>query len=172
MHSPGSIAGNIPIFSICNRFASSIPSTFMLNMAAQSSYPLMKDEADVGNESDTTAYSEQSLERKKLSSRRHRRASRSAPSRSPRSQSYLIWLRWATIVALQSVIIVVLVRHPGNPRQLGTSGEVETGGDINGLYPTRTFLFQPSFPSSHSPSLQSPTHTSISNPKKTSTCRT
>ncbi|MCJ1352141.1 MAG: hypothetical protein MMC33_002125 [Icmadophila ericetorum] len=100
----------------------------------------MADEAaDLGNESDSTAYSENPLEKKLPAPRRYRGTSHSTPSRTPRSHTCLSWLRFATITALQIVIILLQVFRPSAPLRPGISEEVETGADINGLYPTRAF---------------------------------
>ncbi|KAL9097845.1 MAG: hypothetical protein Q9165_000171 [Trypethelium subeluteriae] len=53
---------------------------------------------------------------------------------SQRHNALLNWLRWGIIVALQGIIITLLcVRPKAEMRDLL---DTETGGDINGLYPT------------------------------------
>ena len=99
------------------------------------------------SDSDTLAASIDSLEQAlpKSSVRRNRR-SRSRP-RSVNSSSRrraaisqdtcLTWLRWLCIVSLQSLIIISLALQSKHDEK--ATSEVETGGDINGLFPPCKF---------------------------------
>jgi hypothetical protein len=90
-------------------------------------------DVDLENDSDTTLASTGFLRKKgeKGLSRR---------GRSPKSQNILVWFRWGSILAVQSVIVFLLLRtqeRKGEWKQTDT----ETGGDVNGLYiPGRSFL--------------------------------
>ena len=88
---------------------------------------------DLENDSDTTLASTGFLQKKGEKSHRSRHG------RSPKGQNILVWARWGTVLALQSVIIFLLLRT----REMGGGKETsegwkqidtETGGDINGLY--------------------------------------
>lgn len=94
-----------------------------------------------GNESDATiTESVDSLEKPLRLSRHSDPWPTAASAREERElrSVRLVWLRWGAIVILQTMIIVLLTlqsraQKPG----LDASSDVETGGDINGLYPTR-----------------------------------
>jgi hypothetical protein len=102
----------------------------MASTKKESRYSLVgAEDADIGNESDTTACSVGSMGEMRTS----RRETRSPSKPIPRAELYLTWLRWAIVIVLQMVILVVLlVRKPDGNCPL----DVETGGDINGLYRT------------------------------------
>ncbi|KAI9668156.1 MAG: hypothetical protein M1821_000976 [Bathelium mastoideum] len=51
-----------------------------------------------------------------------------------RHNSLLNWLQWGVIVALQAIIITLLCVRP--KAEMRNLLDTETGGDINGLYPT------------------------------------
>jgi hypothetical protein len=50
--------------------------------------------------------------------------------KSRKSRTILTWARWGVVVGLQTVILLVLLLKGQDP------DEVETGGDINGLFKT------------------------------------
>lgn len=64
------------------------------------------------------------------------------------SSDFWTWMRWGTIVGLQTILILLLsfsqsegakeVPPTADPKGLATT---ETGGDINGLYKTREYCF-------------------------------
>jgi hypothetical protein len=96
----------------------------------ESTYSLVAvEDADIGNESDTTACSVGSMGKMRISRRETRLRSKSIP----RVERYLPWLRWAIVIVLQAAILVVLLVQNRNG---DCPFEVETGGDINGLYRT------------------------------------
>ena len=101
------------------------------------------------SDSDTLASSIDSLEQAlpKPGARRNRRA-RSRPRSIRRSSrpreavsrdTCLTWLRWLCIVSLQSIIIISLALQSKHNDK--TTSEVETGGDINGLFPPGKFAW-------------------------------
>lgn len=69
------------------------------------------------------------------------------PKRAKMSSNFWTWLRWGTVVGLQTIMILLLcLKQSGstNPTNnligVAAGGQfVETGGDINGLYKTREF---------------------------------
>ena len=86
------------------------------------------EDLDMENDSDTTLASEGFLG--KTVTKRPSRYSRNS-----KVQTTLTWIRWGSIVALQSVMIVLLLRNTSAPAKEGwTQADTETGGDINGLY--------------------------------------
>ena len=66
------------------------------------------------------------------------------PSRKSRSSAnFLIWLRWGIVVSLQTMIVFMLWWRQVITLETDTvlkNKVVETGGDINGLYKTCTFI--------------------------------
>jgi hypothetical protein len=60
------------------------------------------------------------------------------------SESTLTWFRWGSLVALQSVILVLIVLKMGR-KEGWTTTDTETGGDVNGLYVPSTYNSNPSF---------------------------
>jgi hypothetical protein len=62
------------------------------------------------------------------------------PSRKSRpSMNLLMWLRWAVLVGLQSIIIFLLCQRPSTEGEMDATLKgkvVETGDDINELYKT------------------------------------
>ena len=104
----------------------------MASMKKESKYSLVgAEEVDIGNESDTTACSTGSMRR-----RNSRRETRSQSKSSSRVEAYLTWLRWGIVIVLQmAMLTVLLLRTSTGDCPL----EVETGGDINGLYRTCKF---------------------------------
>jgi hypothetical protein len=99
-------------------------------------YSLVDDDDD----SDVTAInSVESLEKTLWQSQSKGLRTTSSPSTERRKEARLVWLRWSIVVVLQTVIVVLLAIRPTSQTQANPA-EVETGGDINGLYPTRKFL--------------------------------
>lgn len=92
-------------------------------------------DADIEDDSDTTLGSIDFLEKRTKRRRRH--------CRRPELQSVFTWFRWTSVVVLQTVIIVLLLRNTdrASPKPKGWSqADTETGGDINGLYiPSKSF---------------------------------
>ncbi|KAI9693996.1 MAG: hypothetical protein M1822_003267 [Bathelium mastoideum] len=90
---------------------------------------------DSDDESDTLATgSIHSME--KISLRDHDQEGNFRRSRvvGQRHNSLLNWLQWGVIVALQAIIITLLCVRP--KAEMRNLLDTETGGDINGLYPT------------------------------------
>lgn len=93
------------------------------------------EEQDLGHESDTTACSEGFLGKKAGGEKR-------MMSRAKRAQMALVWVRWGTVIGLQLLIVMLLFwRIPNATDEMGSGGfeNVETGGDINGLFKTCEF---------------------------------
>jgi hypothetical protein len=94
----------------------------------KSRYSLLgAEDADIGSESDTTACSVGSMGKMRTSRKETQLSTKSIP----RVELYLTWLRWGFVVVLQALILVVLLVRKSDG---GCPLEVETGGDINGLY--------------------------------------
>jgi hypothetical protein len=109
---------------------------------------------DLGDhESDTTEVASiKSLEKSRIPFVRRVPTSWDVPDPSEKHKdSFWTWLRWGIVVGLQIIIALLLWRPTGlveREFQSVLKGKhVETGGDINGLYQTRT----PSFSSVMSP---------------------
>jgi len=100
----------------------------MASTKKESRYSLVSaEDADIGNESDTTACSVGSMGGMRPSGRETRSPSKPIL----RVELYLTWLRWAIVIVFQMVILVdLMMRKVDGDCPL----EVETGGDINGLY--------------------------------------
>jgi hypothetical protein len=86
-------------------------------------------DVDLENDSDTTLASTGFLHAKGSGTKR--------PSRRRRiRKELLVWLRWSTIVVLQSIIMLLLFRK-GTVKTIAVElpqAHTETGGDVNGLY--------------------------------------
>ena len=92
------------------------------------------EDLDLENDSDTTLASSGFL------GKTGKRTSRN--SRNSRIQLTLTWFRWGFVVVLQSIILVLLLEQTNISFQIGwTQAETETGGDINGLYIPRKYIF-------------------------------
>jgi len=89
---------------------------------------------DLENDSDSTLASTGFLQKKG-----EKRPSRQG--RSPKSQNILVWFRWISILVVQSVIVLLLLRietrEPVVSSGKWKTTDTETGGDINGLYVPR-----------------------------------
>lgn len=92
------------------------------------------DIADLGHESDTTACSEGFLKPSSPSQRKIR-----GSSKVTRSSNAITWIRWATVIVLQSAVLIVLVLVYKTQKLYGGSWDVETGSDVNGLFKTGKF---------------------------------
>lgn len=112
----------------------------------ESLYPLLSDDEDLGNDSDTVAGSERSLRKRSPSPGQHT-PSRNPRSKVPRAERFLQWLRWGSVISLQLLIVGLLLLRTNAP----IFKEVETGGDINGLYPARTSTLSLYFPRAAKP---------------------
>lgn len=102
------------------------------NMCEEINYSTMEKgdlDFDSGDDSETTLSMDPPIT-KRESPRRKRAAKRE-------NAKTLVWLRWGTIVVLQSIIALQLLRNGG---QISLSASkrpgTEAGGDINGLYVT------------------------------------
>jgi hypothetical protein len=104
--------------------------------AKESRYTSLEDDVediDLENDSDTTLASDGFLGKNNA-----KRISKYA--RSSRLDTILTWSRWATIVLLQGLILVLLLPTSGvlsDGWSMGggwSQSKTETGGDINGLY--------------------------------------
>lgn len=89
------------------------------------------EDVDLENDSDTTLASEGFLGKNTKRLSKH--------TRSSRLETILTWSRWATIVVLQGIILVVVLPTSGVLSSQSSTGDwvqtkTETGGDINGLY--------------------------------------
>ena len=108
----------------------------MSNSKNQGFYSLVRDD-----ESETTAIgSVDSFEKTRLQSRPSDLADQPSWSAAARRSERLVWLRWAVVVLLQTAIVALLALRPAGQQPATEveqpATEVETGGDINGLYPT------------------------------------
>ena len=72
------------------------------------------------------------------------KSSRKSKAQARRGEDLWTWIRWATIVSLQCIIIITILLRRREGKEGGEESEsilkgkvVETGGDINGLYKTR-----------------------------------
>ena len=106
-------------------------------------YALVSDDDSEG----TIAGSVDSLEKPLSPSHYRSRRGHAARSHHRRRETRLAWIRWGVVVALQTAIVVLLALRPSTPSSppaaAATLKDVETGGDINGLYPTRELRFRP-----------------------------
>lgn len=105
-----------------------------------SSIEPISEERDSGHESDSTACSDAFLARKgALGSTEGKLI-----CRSKKSQLALNWFRWGTLVALQLLIVILLSSILPNSavnRDSGGIANVETGGDVNGIFTSGTYIY-------------------------------
>jgi len=93
------------------------------------------EKGNVNSDFEEDSESTLSLERPPKTKRDLDRPKRRA--RRQESAKTLVWLRWGTIVVLQSIIVLQLLRNGGQIQFVdSTRPGTETGGDINGLYVT------------------------------------
>jgi hypothetical protein len=78
---------------------------------------------DIDSDSDTTLGSAD------LHGKRTKRRKRQCHQ----TQSALTWFRWASVVTLQSIILILIVLKMSHKEDWRKS-DTETGGDVNGLY--------------------------------------
>lgn len=94
---------------------------------------------DLENDSDDTLTSTGFLNKNNTATKGGKRARKQRGT-----QMMLVWLRWGTVVVLQSVIVCLMLLSISNSsakNERWTQAETETGGDINGLYVPSEFPF-------------------------------
>lgn len=85
---------------------------------------------DLGNDSDSTLTSH-GFESKRTKRTKQRRVS-------TLTRLILVWLRWFTVIAIQIVIVILLLRKQG--QDVWSPSKTEIGADINGLYRPSMFV--------------------------------
>ena len=105
-------------------------------MKTASKYSRLSYDADIENDSDATRTgSTTSLEKIPPPKWEVRDSSSASKRQVSFTDTLLIWLRWGTVVGLQIIIVVLLLR-PSNKTLAAESRVVETGSDVNGIYET------------------------------------
>lgn len=89
------------------------------------------DIVDLGHESDTTACSDAFLKQAAGPARRVRQSSRGR-----KTPNMMAWMRWGSIIMLQTGILMMLALVYKMLQLNGRSWDVETGSDINGIFKT------------------------------------
>lgn len=113
-----------------------------LSMKNASKYSRLSYDADIENDSDATRTgSTTSLEKIPLPRWDAHNSSSVLKREISFTDTLLVWLRWGTVVGLQIIIVVLLLR-PSNKTLTQEPRVVETGSDINGIYKTCKYLLR------------------------------
>lgn len=101
----------------------------MESTTKQSNYTAIQrsEDFDLENDSDTTLNLTDFQEKPSKRTRKFPRTSTRL------TQQVLVWARWFTVVAIQTVIVYLLIAAKNNDEQC-MKIDIETGGDVNGLY--------------------------------------